>query len=107
MAKIKVNKHYTLNKEILNELYQRKERYNSETEAVEHYLRLGMNIEDNNNDNKLAILEINSCLKEIRYVKNLLEQLFTNMKYPQNKDVSKDDALKEFKKDLYKNKFNE
>jgi len=107
MAKIKISKHYTINKEIVNELSLRKGNYNSETEAVEHYLKLGMNAEDKKNNTELAILEINACLKEIRYVKNLLEQLFTNMKYPKNKDVSKDDALKEFKKDIFKNKFNE
>lgn len=107
MAKNKTNKHYAINNEIVNELSKRKEKYNSETEALEYYLKLGMKSEDKINDTEKAILEINACLKEVRYVKDLLEQLFTNMKYPKNKDVSKDDALKEFKKDLFKNKYND
>ena len=108
MKNKKVSKHYNLNYDIVNKIQRKSEgKYKSETEAVEHYLELGMHSEETNNSTDLAILEINACLKEVKYVKKLVEQLFTNMKYPKNKDVNKDDALKEFKKDLFKNKYND
>lgn len=99
----KIDKHYVISKNVIERLKRMSDgRFTTETKAVEYFLVMGMNNFDNYNKEIKIFNTIEKTSGEIRYIKKLLKQLFVNKDFKVNKDINKDDMLKEFDKKYLK-----
>ena len=102
----KINKHYRINKAILDEIQKKSgDKFGTEVSAIEYYLERGLCFEyiDSIESNYNKSLE--KFMKELSYIKKLLEQLFSNKNFASNRSILKDEALLDFKKNLNNDKF--
>lgn len=88
MANIKVDKHYKLDSELINEIAKKtKTKFSNQTEAIEYYLRLGLEYESKNNNQHTIESKLSNCQSEIIVIKRLLMQIFANSNFAKNESV--------------------
>ena len=108
VEKNKVNKHIELSKDLYNKFLNKINGiFETQTKGFEYFLEMGMNYDDSKNNDKKILYDLNYCIKEISYIKKLLEQLFANKRFPDNQKINTDKCLKDFKKSIYKDDFND
>lgn len=108
MEEKRIDKHYQISKSLLEELKTvSKGNFKSEISAIEHYLKVGLKYQVIKDSESVMMKDINYCKNEISYIKKLLEQLFSNKKFACNRPIKDDEALRDFKKNLYKDNFYE
>lgn len=106
MKERKINKHYQISESILEELKDKsKDKFKSEISAIEYYLKAGLKYQEIKDTESVMLKDLNKCKNDITYVKKLLEQMFCNKKFACNRPTKDDEALKDFKKNLYRDKF--
>jgi len=108
MAKEKVDKHYRISKDIIDQMIMlSKGKFTKEVSAIEFFLKKGIESVVKEKETDLLYKETKKNSKEIYYIKNLLEQMFCNKKFACNRKTNDDEALKDFRNNLYKDKFYE
>lgn len=106
MKERKINKHYQISESILEELKDKsKDKFKNEISAIEYYLKVGLKYQEIKDTESVMLKDLNKCKNDITYVKKLLEQMFCNKKFACNRLIKDDEALKDFKKNLYRDKF--
>lgn len=108
MEKNKVNKHIQVSKDLYNKFLDKTNGvFETQTKGFEYFLEMGMNYDETRNKEEKLLYDLNYCIKEISYIKKLLEQLFVNKRFPDNQKINDDKCLKDFKKNIYKDDFND
>lgn len=108
MENDKVNKHIQLSKELYDKFLTKVDgKFQTLTKGFEYYLEMGMKFEDSKNREEKILYDINYCLKEIKYTKKLMEQYMANKGFPCNKKISEDKCIIDFRKNIYKDDFND
>jgi len=108
MVKEKVDKHYRISKEIIDQIITlSKGKFTKEVSAIEYFLEKGIESVLKEKETDLLYKETKRNSKDIFYIKNLLEQMFCNKKFACNRKINDDEALKDFRNNLYKDKFYE
>jgi len=103
MTSKKVHKHYRISSELIEKINkQNNNRFSTETSALEYYLKKGLELEEQQNENINLMHSVQLCIKKITYIEKLLEQLFANKNFATNRNKSHDEALKEFRKRIFK-----
>jgi len=106
MKERKINKHYQISESILEDLKDKsKDKFKNEISAIEYYLKVGLKYQEIKDTESVMLKDLNRCKNDITYVKKLLEQMFCNKKFLCNRLPKDDEALKDFKKNLYRDKF--
>ena len=101
----KISKHYRLDKDLIDQIKKNSSRFGTEVKAVEYYLERGLYVEYIDTLEKDTKETLEKCIKDLTYIKKLLEQLFSNKNFASNRSVLKDEALLDFKKNLNNDKF--
>lgn len=108
MAKEKVDKHYRISKDIIDQIIALSNgKFPREVASIEYFLKKGIDSVVKEKSDDLLYKEVKRNSKDIYYIKNLLEQMFSNKKFACNRKINEDEALKEFRSNLYKDKFYE
>ena len=108
VEKSKVNKHIQVSKDLYNKFLDNTNGvFETQTKGFEYFLEMGMNYDETRNKEEKLLYDLNYCIKEISYIKKLLEQLFVNKRFPDNQKINDDKCLKDFKKNIYKDDFND
>ena len=108
VEKSKVNKHIQVSKDLYNKFLDKTNGvFETQTKGFEYFLEMGMNYDETRNKEEKLLYDLNYCIKEISYIKKLLEQLFVNKRFPDNQKINDDKCLKDFKKNIYKDDFND
>ena len=106
MKKDFINKHYKMSIDLLKKLEEKKPNHiKYEIDCIEYFLEKGMLYEEYHNELKNINENIKLLKKENMYIKRIIEQLFSNIAFTENVDIRKNDLLKEFKNNIYKDKY--
>ena len=108
MEKDKVNKHIEISKELYDKFLKKAEgKFETLTKGFEYYLEKGMMFEETRTRDEKILYDLNYCLKEIKYTKKLMEQYMANKGFPCNKKISDDKCIIDFRKNIFKDDFND
>ena len=101
--KIYVDKHYRISRDLFERIQLASPNHlKTEIDKIEHYLSRGLMYDDRYKEQD----KINAHVtKDIKYIKALLEQLFSNIAFSENSDTRRNKLLREFKNEFYKYKF--
>lgn len=101
--KIYLDKHYRIPKEIFEKLQLESPTHlKKESDIFEYYLLRGLMYDERYKEQDKIN---NKIIKEIQYIKYLLEQLFSNISFSENVDRKTNELLKEFKNSFVKDKY--
>ncbi len=103
---MKLDKHYLLPKDLLDTIDSKSVgRFTNQTQAVEYYLKRGLEFEDYIDDKSSIEYSINKCDKDIKFLKKLIIQLSVNKNFAKNRKVKDDVAYKEFLDTIHKDSY--
>lgn len=108
MSSKKIDNHVRMSKDIYDKLSERIEgNFEKKVDAIEYYLEMGMKYEDTKSTNEKILYDLNCCIKDIKYVKKLMEQYMANKGFPANKKINEDKCIIDFRKNIYRDDFND
>lgn len=101
--KIYLDKHYRIPKELYERVQSESPNHlKKEADKFEYYLLRGLIYDERYKEQDKIN---NMIIKDIQYIKSLLEQLFSNIAFNENNDVKKNILLREFKSKLKKDEY--
>lgn len=102
----KLDKHYKIREDLIKKIQKNSSgKFNTEIQAVEYYIEKGIEFEQVELFRDNLTSSLNYCIKEILYIKLLLEQLFANKNFASNREMKRDDSLRDFRENIYNEKF--
>lgn len=104
----KINKHFQMSKDLYNEFSNKiKGKFETQTKGFEYFLEMGMKYDDSKNREEKILYDLNYCIKEIKYIKKLMEQYMANKGFSSNKKINDDKCIIDFRNNYYKDDFND
>jgi len=92
-----VHKHYKIPSDLDKILYSYSNEKNmTQSDTIAHLTKLGLKYETIINKEIDVKLKIDKIERDVRFIKKLLIQLFVNKSFTSNREISMDNAYKEF-----------